>query len=137
MSQAKIDFFPEWKIPNKKVKCSQDNEEKTEQQETKDILIKENNRNQEKGETKKGSSTYIDSKLNKEEEIQLNQELARAFLKQAEIARREKNSEKEIQMNQELATVCLEQAEIVQREKIWRCNQQYGRRNETIISDTA
>ena len=36
MSQAKIDFFPEWKIPSKEVKCSQDNEEKTEQQKTKD-----------------------------------------------------------------------------------------------------
>ena len=60
MNQAKIDFFPDRKIPSKEVKCSQDNEEKTEQQKIKD----------------------------KEEEIQLNQELAKAFLKQAEIAQK-------------------------------------------------
>ena len=54
----------------------------------------------------------------KEEEIQLNRELAKALLKRAEIAPREEKNKNEIQMIQELAKICLEQAEMAQRENL-------------------
>ena len=60
--------------------------------------------------------------IDKEEEIQLNRELAKALLEQAEIARREEKNKNEIKMIQELAKVCQEQAEIEQRKKIGENN---------------
>ena len=59
----------------------------------------------------------------KEEEIQLNRELAKAMPERAEIACREEKNENEIKMIQELAKVYPEQAEIAQRKKIGENNQ--------------
>ena len=65
---------------------------------------------------------------NKEEEIQLNRELARTLLKQAEIARGEGKNKNEIKMIQDLAKICQKQAEMEQRRKIRENNKMRGNR---------
>ena len=69
---------------------------------------------------------------NKEEEIQLNRELARTLLKQAEIARGEGKNKNEIKMIQDLAKICQKQAEVEQRRKIRETNKMRGNKKNAF-----